>query len=311
MSDTRERAGAARGLRRACFLGLSLTAACSSGPVSGGSVDAGAPAGGAPQPVDSAASAASGSGGSASVPGQGLAGTPAAGGGAVDSTVGGTGGSQPAGDAGAPAAGAPTTGGKALLVTGTIPIVGTDVQFEEALAAHGLEVEVIQESLATAKSAEGKSVIMLSYGMSSAAFNAEAFVDVPVPIIVTEHLLLPRLKMASVHGYTEKMSKLTFTSDHELASGNKGDVEVYAVSQEFFFGSPSSAAVRIAHIVGQPQQVAFFAYERGAMMDGATAPAKRVQFFHASHSPEPVDKNLYLNATGLKLLDVTIGWCLK
>jgi hypothetical protein len=130
--------------------------------------------------------------------------------------------------------------------------------------------------------------------------------------MVTEQNLLPRLKMSSAHGFTGKMAKLTFVSDHELAAGfPKGDLEVYSPSQEFFWGTPSAAGLRIAHLVGQPDKVTYFAYEKGMMMDGAVAPAKRVQFFHASHSPDPIDKNLYLNANGLKLLGAAIDWCLK
>jgi hypothetical protein len=215
-------------------------------------------------------------------------------------------------DAGAQTMMPPMTGGKALLVTGTIPLVGTDVKFEEALKARGLEVEIIQEKDATPMNAQGKRLVMLSYGMSSPAFKAEPFTDVPVPIIITEQNLLPRLKMSSAHGFTGKMSKLTFVSDHELAAGfPKGDLEVYAPAQEFFWGTPSPAGIRIAHLVGQPDKVTYFAYEKGAMMDGAVAPAKRVQFFHATHSPDPIDKNLYLNANGLKLLGAAIDWCLK
>ena len=201
--------------------------------------------------------------------------------------------------------------GGALLVTGTIPLVGTDVQFKAALEAAGLDVEVVQEKAATPMHANGKRLVLLSYGMTSAAFNAEAFVDVAVPIIVTEHNLLPRLGMSRAHGFTARMTTLRFFSEHELAGGLKGDVDVYSANQEFFWGTPGPAAIRIAHAIGQPDHVTFFAYEKGAMMDGVVAHAKRVQFFHASHSPDPIDPNLYLNATGLTLLDATIAWCLK
>ena len=115
------------------------------------------------------------------------------------------------------------------------------MKFEEALKARGLEVEIVQESAATPMHAEGKRVIMLSYGMTSTAFKAEAFTDVPVPIIVTEQNLLPRLKMSGAHGFTGKMTKLTFASEHELAAGfPKGDLEVYSPSQEFS-GGPRAA----------------------------------------------------------------------
>jgi hypothetical protein len=43
----------------------------------------------------------------------------------------------------------PVARGGALLVTGTIPLVGTGVQFKAALEAAGLDVEVIQEKVAT------------------------------------------------------------------------------------------------------------------------------------------------------------------
>jgi hypothetical protein len=248
-------------------------------------------------------------------------GSPGSGGELATGGVTGTGGtpSGSGGDSGTtPDAGAggtttpPMTGGKALLVTGTIPLVGTDVVFEATFKARGLEVEIVQEKLATPASADGKRVVMLSYGMSSTAFKAEDWVNVPVPLIVTEQNLLPRLKMSSVHGFTGKMSKLTFVSDHELAAGfPKGDLEVYMPAQEFFYGTPSAAGIRIAHLVGAPDKVTYFAYEKGAMMDSAVAPAKRVQFFHATHSPDPIDKNLYLNANGLKLLGAAIDWCLK
>jgi hypothetical protein len=210
------------------------------------------------------------------------------------------------------AATSPVARGRALLITGTIPLVGTDRQFKAALEAAGLDVEVVQERAATPKHAEGTRLVLLSYGMTSTAFDAEAYVDVPVPIIVTEHNLLPRLRMSRAHGFTDRMTTLTFDSEHELAGRLKGDVEVYSTKQEFFWGTPGPAAIRIAHAVGQPDRVTFFAFEQGAtMMDGAVAPAKRVQFFHASHSPDPIDPNLYLNATGMTLLDATIAWCLR
>jgi hypothetical protein len=277
----------------------------SSGTATGGttgSASGGTPGTGGATPTGTGGTTASG----------GTTGT--GGGGGAPAGSGGTAGAPATSDA-APdqtASAPPMMGGKALLVTGTIPIVGTDVQFEAAFKARGLEVEIVQDRDATPMHAQGKRIIMLSYGMKSTEFKAEAFTDVPVPIIVTEQNLLPRLKMSSAHGFTGKMTKITMISDHELAGGfPKGDLEVYSPSQEFFWGTPSAAGIRIAHLLGQPEKVTYFAYEKGAMMDGAMAPAKRVQFFHATHSPDPIDKNLYLNANGLKLLGVTIDWCLK
>jgi hypothetical protein len=286
---------------------------------SGGSGGSTSGTGGATTGTGGAGGSGTATGGTTATGGSGGASGSGGSGGSTTGTggTGGSGGTTGAGDAagGMPDMAStmpPMTGGKALLITGTIPIVGTDVKFEEALKARGLEVEIVQESAATPAHAAGKRVIMMSYGMKSTSFKAEAFTDVPVPIIVTEHLLLPRLKIAGPHGFTGKMTRLTFVSDHELQGGfPKGDVEVYSPSQEFFWGTPTSAGIRIAHLTGQPDRVAYFAYDKGAMMEGLAAPAKRVQFFHASHSPDPIDRNLYLNANGLKLLGATIDWCLK
>lgn len=293
--------------------GTPATSGGASGSASGGSTGSGgAPAGSGGAPGVGGAAPSGGTGGSSAGTGGGSPGT----GGSP-----GAGGSTPAGDGGAGPSGEtnpstpPMAGGKALLIVGTIPLVGTDTQFESTLKARGMEVEVVLDKDATPAHAEGKRVIIFSYSMKSTTFKAEAYTEVPVPIIVTEHFLLPRIKMVvnGQHGFTpSNLTKITVIGDHELAGGfPKGEVTVYMRNQEMFWGVPSAAAIKIAHITGAPEKITYFAYEKGAMMAGATAPAKRVQFFHATHSPDPVDRNLYLNENGLKLLGVTIDWCLK
>ena len=208
----------------------------------------------------------------------------------------------------------PAAGGKALMVVGTIPLRGTDKQIEEALKAAGLEVEPIKEDQATPTNAEGKRVIVLSYSMLSTTFKAEAFADVPVPIIVLEHFLLPRLGMVATgqHGFQQGLTQITITSDDPVLTAGlpMGDQTVYGRTQEMFWGNPGPAAIKVASIKGNPGRIAYFAYPKGAMMPGRPAPAKRLQFFHATHAPPPVD-TLYLNDTGLKLLGAAIAWCLK
>ena len=302
------------------------TPGASNGGKGGSGGTAGAPASGATGGNGSGTS----SGGTAGTPGTGGSGTTGTGGvagssaggapGTGGSGAGGRGGATSSSDGGAGAEGGSTTppvmGGQALLIVGTIPLVGTDVQFEAALKARGMTVEMVLDKDATPANAEGKRVIIFSYSMKSTTFKAEAYTEVPVPIIVTEHFLLPRIKMvvSGQHGFTpSNLTKITVTDDqHELAGGfPKGEVTVYGRNQEMFWGVPSAAAAKIAHITGAPEKITYFAYKKGDMMAGAVAPAKRVQFFHATHSPDPVDKNLYLNDNGLKLLGVTIDWCLK
>ena len=58
---------------------------------------------------------------------------------------------------------------------------------------------------------------------------------------------------------------------------------------------------------GNAGRFVYFAYPAGAMMPARTAPAKRMQFFVASHAPPPVNDQI-LNADGLKLLGGAIDW---
>jgi hypothetical protein len=205
--------------------------------------------------------------------------------------------------------------GRALMVVGTIPLRGTDTQIQAALQARGLAVDAIKEAQATAADAIGKRLVVLSYSMQSTAFKAEAFADVPVPIIVLEHFLLPRLGMTAPTGHGFTRSNLTriniTTADPVLAAGlPAGEQTVYGREQEMFWGVPSDAAIKVASVDGQPDHIAYFAYPTGAPMFGRAAPARRLQFFHATHAPPPVD-TLYLNAAGLRLLGGAIDWSLQ
>jgi hypothetical protein len=206
-------------------------------------------------------------------------------------------------------------GGKALMIVGTIPLVGTDVQIRDALKARNLEVEEIKEAMATPELAAGKRIVILSCSMQSDNFkNNAAIGDVAVPIFVLEHNLLPGLGMtsASGHGFQQGLTQITITSDEPTLTAGlpMGDVTVYGKTQEMFWGVPGPGAIKVASIKGNAGRSAYFAYPKGAMMEGKMAPAARVHFFFAVHAPPPVT-TLFLNDTGLKLLGGAIDWALK
>ena len=196
---------------------------------------------------------------------------------------------------------APESRGRALMVVGAIPLVGTDVQIRDALKARNLDVEEVLEVSATPGHAEGKKVVVLSFSMLSTSLQADLS-DVPVPLIVMEHNLLPRLGMTSAegHGYQPGLTSLTITSDDPLltASLPKGDVAVHLAEQQMFWGHPGPGAIKVAAATGHPGKPVLFAYPAGAMMVGKVAPARRLHFFFAVHAPPPVS-TLYLNDNGL------------
>jgi hypothetical protein len=215
-----------------------------------------------------------------------------------------------------PPAGPAPAGGRALMVVGTIPLVGTDAVIRDALAARGVGVDEVLEAKATASDAAGKRLVILSFSMQSTRFAAAAsYRDVPVPIIVLEHFLLDDLGMTTDgpgHGFQNKVTALALTgTDPVLTAGlPAGEVTVYRRVGEMFWGVPGPGAVRVATVQGNPERVLYFAYPAGAMMVSQPAPAKRLHFFFAVHAPPPVT-DLYLNDAGLKLLGGAIDWSLR
>jgi hypothetical protein len=201
--------------------------------------------------------------------------------------------------------------GSALMVVGTIPLVGTDVVIRDALQARGLTVQEVQESAATVADAEGKQLVVLSFSMQSTSLKAD-FTDVHAPILVLEHFLLPRLGMTTSegHGFQNKLTAITVSADSALAAGFSGPVTVYQREGEMFWGIPGPGAIKVATAEGHPERSFLFAYPAGAMMASKPAPHKRVHFFFAVHAPPPV-KDLYLNDNGLKLLTAALDWSLS
>jgi hypothetical protein len=290
---------------RTWLLVAALAAACSSG-----SPTQPRPS---PPPGGSGGSGAAGSGGSAGTGG-------AAGG------SGGEGGAPPADAAPVPEKDASPTvapdlgvsaevgpavsGGAALMVVGKGPLIGDDLQIQKVLQDKGLKVETVEDAVATAASAQGKRVVILSYSLDSDLFKNKAeFVDVPVPLIVMEHALLGTLGMANNHKWAEPVTQITITGpDSPLAAGlPMGDVTVYGKTGEVFWGVPGPGALKVATVKGNANQWVIFAYPTGAMMMTRPAPAKRLQFFLGAHQVP----TQFLNDKGLQLLGASIAWSIQ
>jgi hypothetical protein len=245
----------------------------------------------------------SSTGGSAAV-----GGASAAGAGTGDHTAG-TGGA--AGTAGATGA-AGAASDSVLFVGGDSPMVGVDLQLHQVLQGMKLQVEDARET-AVPTQAIGKRLVVFSYSMASSSFKAEDWASLPVPIIVLEHYLLPRLGMTKTddHGYHDAATQIEITSDDPVFTAGmpKGKVTVYAQVGEFFWGIPAPSAVTIATVVGTPTQPVTFGYTAGSLMASMVAPARRVQVFVAVHAP-PANPAQFLNADGMKLFGGAAAWAI-
>ncbi len=199
-----------------------------------------------------------------------------------------------------------------LYVAGVMPRVGVDLQLHQVLAKLNLQVEDVRETALPAQAA-GKRLVVFSYSMSSAEFKAEDWANLPVPIVVLEHYLLPRLSMTTAqgHGFEEPVTDLEITGDDPLFAAGlaKGKVTVYAQTGEFFWGVPAAGALTIATVLGKPAEPVTFGYLPGSQMVGRIAPAKRVQVFAAVHAPPP-NPAPFLTESGLKLFGGAVSWAI-
>jgi hypothetical protein len=307
-------------LRPLTLGGALLLASCTSGNTPAG------PAG-----STSSTGGSSGAGGSTSSTGGSGGTSPSASGGAGTASGGtpgtggasGSGGSAPSGSGGTQAADTgpsadtpsppdmPAEGGTVLFIGGGSPMVGTDLQIHNALKERGLTVKDVRET-AMPTEAAGMRLIVMSYSMQSDSFKADLWADVPVPIVVLEHNLLPLLGMSQEHGYQFGVTLTITAADAALTAGlPMGDLGVYTPQgKEMFWGVPGPESIKVASMKGSPGHVVYFAYPSGAMMVGRKAPAKRMLFFAASHAPPPVNDQI-LNADGVKLLGAAVDWLIK
>jgi hypothetical protein len=147
--------------------------------------------------------------------------------------------------------------------------------------------------------------------------------DVPVPAIVMKDGVIEVMGMGTGPngGYSTPVGQTSVSivaPGEALAAGLTGNVRVYTTmggapcppcylhyvqtSDRIIYAFPGPAAKVVATVVGQPKQAAIFAYGKGAMMVGLTAPAKRMGFF--------IHRDTDYSPDGLKLFDAALDYLL-
>jgi hypothetical protein len=205
---------------------------------------------------------------------------------------------------------APVTGGTALMIVGAIPLIGDDITIQTALEKRGLKVVLVRETMAKPADTEGKAVVILSYTLDSDLFAAKSmFVDLPANYIFLERGILALFDMADKNMWAEPVTDITIVdAQSPLAAGfPAGDVTVYGMKGEVFWGMPGSGALKIASVKGNANQWVIFAYPKGAMMMTKHAAGKRLQFFLGAH----LVPTKFLNDKGIQLLDAAIAWSIQ
>jgi hypothetical protein len=205
----------------------------------------------------------------------------------------------------------------------TDPMQPLDVTMKARLEAKGLIVDAIVDATATAAMMADKALIVVSNSVDRTklfeAGNKPKFRDVAVPAIVMKDGVIEVMGMGTGPngGYSTPVGQTSVSivaPGDPLAAGLMGNVRVYTTmggapcppcylhyvqtSDRIIYAFPAPAAKIIATVVGQPKQAAIFAYDKGAMMVGLTAPARRMGFF--------IHRDTDYSPDGLKLFDAAV-----
>ncbi|MHC1726705.1 MAG: hypothetical protein AB9866_11960 [Syntrophobacteraceae bacterium] len=154
---------------------------------------------------------------------------------------------------------------------------------------------------------EGHDVVLISNSVDAAKLEGAVIRHHDENIVCLKSELFENLGLTggmegADYGYTEPRQGLSILkSRHPLAASLSGAIKVSNNPVAMAWGAPGQDSVCVASPTGDTSQCTVFAYEAGAVMQGQTAPARRVGFFLAGH-------NTNLTKSGWKLFDAAMEW---
>lgn len=199
----------------------------------------------------------------------------------------------------------PSIAREVLYVSDTLNNTGDAVGIAR-LQELGFSVRVVEDDAATAASADGASLVVISGTVNGSSINSK-FAQVPVPVVLWESPIYDDMGMTlnNNHGAISGETHVTLLGNHSLTGGLRGDVQVVKFPQYMQWGIPGGDAVIAAHIQGDPSKAVVFGYEAGGLLaNGEVVPAKRVSLF--------IDRSAVGSWTGegKRLFDAAVQWAL-
>jgi hypothetical protein len=202
-----------------------------------------------------------------------------------------------------------------LYVTGSgaNAMLASDDDLIDHLRDRGFDLNIEEDGTVNQADVDEAAAILLSASTDSATvlMSLPDAATLDKPILAMDENLEPLLNMvggAAGDRGTVNQTEVAMLAgaDAALSAGLSGTVTVFSITAGICFGVPGPGALKVASVVGNADQVALYAYPKGAMMaNNATAPAKRVFFFMRENAAE----NL-LTADGLKLFDAALDFAL-
>ncbi len=186
-----------------------------------------------------------------------------------------------------------------------------DETLVDRLQDKGFRVDRETDTSVSADDLEDVVAIVMSASTDSASvrMNLAQAPTLAIPIVAMDENLEPFLNLvgpaAEERGTTDQTQvTLIADADPALTAGLSGTVTVYATAFGIAWGVPGPGALRVATVNGNPNEVAIYAYPKGAMMANDTvAPAKRVFFFVRESAEEDI-----LTEDGLKLFEAAVTY---
>jgi glucose/arabinose dehydrogenase len=171
----------------------------------------------------------------------------------------------------------------ALFVVGNTTLNSGDAAVKTQLESLGFAVTIKSASASTTADANNKGLIVLSSTGNSSDVNTK-FRTTLVPVLAWESAVFDDLGMigtaSSQRGTTGSQTQVKIiNAGHPMAAGLSGNVTVTNSASTFSWGRPNTNAARIATLTGDTSKFVIFGYEKGAVMPGLTAPARRVGLF--------------------------------
>ena len=151
----------------------------------------------------------------------------------------------------------------------------------------------------------GVDLVLVSASVSSIKIS-DTFRDASIPVLSIELNIWDDMEMTSAQTSYESQTQLDIVdAGHPMAAGlDVGLVTVTGSAEIFFSGTVGPNAEVVATIADQRnQQAAIFGYNASVeMLNGFTAPARRVGFFTNTDGPSTFDSN------GWALFDAAVQW---
>jgi hypothetical protein len=196
----------------------------------------------------------------------------------------------------------------ALLVVGTTaPLPPDDTKLKTRLEGKGLMVKVTGDSQ-PATQAMGVDLVVIS-GTSVGNMVTGKYQAVTIPVLCLEPAIMGAMKMtgngATGSGVATTNQIAIALPAHPIAAGQTGTVAITtAATTEISWGAPAATADHIASLVGMAGRSTAYAYDKGQMMVGTPAPARRVGLF--IHT-KVADR---LTPAGWQMFDAAVDWAL-